>query len=166
MWIKEDKGSVGKRVIHNLAHVLHGNQVTLDAFELTWSELFHLVEVCLAFNLLLQLLVAGLVEIHILRVLIEILSVVETLVKVGEGLRDLCQVGTILPHFVKAHREVIPLLFFDNQVLLLELFFPLLRNLYDFIEEFIYFSEHTLFGLVNQREFCFYLALFLLNFPR
>ena len=144
---------------------MHSDQITLDAFELAWGELFHLVEVCLAFNLLLELLVAGLVEIHILRVFIEILSVVETLVKVGEGLRDLCQIGTILPHFVKAHREVVPLFFLDNQVLLLELLFPLLSNLYDFIEEFIYFSEHTLLGLINQRQFCFYLALFLLNFP-
>ena len=145
---------------------MHCDQVTLDAFELAGSELFNLVEVGLAFNLLLQLLVAGLVEVHILRVFIEILSIVETLVKVGEGLRDLCQVSTILTHFVKAYREVIPFLFLDNQVLLLELLFPLLSNLNDFIEEFVYLSEYTLFSLVNQRQFSLYLALFLLNFSR
>ena len=61
---------------------------------------------------------------------------------------------------------MIPLLFLDNQVLLLELLFPLLRNLNDFIEEVIYFSEYTLFGLVDQRKFCLYLVLFLLNFSR
>ena len=61
---------------------------------------------------------------------------------------------------------MIPLLFLDNQVLLLELFFPLLRNLDDFIEEVIYFSEYTLFSLVDQRQFCLYLVLFLLNFSR
>lgn len=55
---------------------MHRNQVSLDALEVTWLELLLLEEVGLALDLLLQLLIAGLEEVHVLSILVEIFCLI------------------------------------------------------------------------------------------
>lgn len=74
--VEEEQRRIRKGVVHDLAHVLHCCEVSLDALEVARLKLLELVEVCLPLYLLLELLVTGLVEIHIFCILVEIFSII------------------------------------------------------------------------------------------